>query len=132
MPPIGGCLSFAEIKCLLTEEQLLSAKQLKEPQLREDMLLISVPLLQGELLLPASRSKVGWPLPGANFSSGKDTDKTKPHKGPLLKHGLVLLPQRRLLPRSVHANWLLRELLQPKRELLFSLQRRKLKQKKPK
>ena len=71
------------------------------------------------------------PPPGADLCSGKDTEQTKPHKKELQQHELVLLPQRRLLPRSVHAKLLLRELLPPKREPLFSLQRRELKPKKP-
>ena len=106
--------------------------QLTEPLLSEDMPLISVSLLQGELLLPAREEHLLWLPPGVDFCSGKDTDKTRQHKELLPKRELVLLPQRKLLLRSVHANWLLRELLQLKREQLLLLLRKELPPRKPK
>ena len=106
--------------------------QLTEPLLSDDMPLISVSSLQGELLLPAREEQLLWLLPDVDSCSGRDTEQTKLLKGPLPKQELVLLPQRKLLNRSVNANWLLRELLPPKRELLFSPQRRELKPKRPK
>ena len=65
-------------------------------------------------------------LPGVDFCSGEDIDKTRQLKGPLPKHGLVLLLQRELLLSVVHALLLPRELLQPVEEQLLWLQEREL------
>ena len=99
---------------------------LSELLLSVDVPLISECLLQGELLLPAEEEQLLLQLPGADSCSGEDIELIKLQRGPLPKHELVLLPQERLLPKSVHALWLPREPLQPVGEQLLLLQGREL------
>ena len=55
---------------MLTEEQSLDAMLLLEPLLSVDVPLISVYLLQGELLLPAGEELIFLLLPGVDVQFG--------------------------------------------------------------
>ena len=69
-------------------------------------------------MLPAREEHIFSPLPGVDSCSGGDTEPTLRLGGLLPKHEPVLLPQRKLLLRNVHALLLLRRLLQLVREQL--------------
>ena len=99
---------------------------LLEPLLPVDAQLISVYLLQGELLLPAGEEHIFLLLPSVDSCSGGDTELIKRQRGPPPKPELVLLLQKELLLSVVHALWLPRELLLPVEEQLLSLQGREL------